>query len=59
MPKTRLQKQLSRKVGNKEYAKWVVVLPPSIIEELSWNAGDALKHEINNGKLVLSKEKTI
>ena len=32
----KLQKQLSRKVGDVKYAKWVLVIPPSLIEELKW-----------------------
>ena len=32
----KLQKQLSRKVGDTEYAKWVLVALPAIIKELSW-----------------------
>jgi antitoxin component of MazEF toxin-antitoxin module len=57
VPKTKLQKQLSRKVGNKEYAKWVLVIPPSVIYKLDWNEGDGIKHAIRGQNLVLFKER--
>ena len=37
-----LQKQLSRRIGNTEYAKYVIVVPPSIVKELKWKDGDEL-----------------
>ena len=39
----KLQKQLSRKVGDVKYAKWVLVIPPNIIEELKWKEGQELE----------------
>ena len=51
----RLQKQLSRKVGNTEYAKWVLVVPPKIVEELKWKEGQELEGEIKDNKLVVKK----
>ena len=56
MPKIRLQKQLSRKVGNKEYAKWVITIPPKQIRVLGWEEGEFLEGEIINQELVLRKE---
>ena len=50
----RLQKQLSRVVEDKEYAKWIIVIPPSTIEEIGWKEGDWLKEEIQ-GKTLLIK----
>ena len=49
----KLQKQLSRKIEGKEYAKWVIVVPPSKVEELGWKEGQELKERINGDKLVL------
>ena len=49
----KLQKQLSRKVKDKEYPKWVVTIPPSEIEKLEWKEGQELELEINGKKLVL------
>lgn len=52
----RLQKQLSRKVGNKEYPKWVITIPPKQIETLRWTEGEFLESEINDQELVIQKE---
>jgi len=51
----KLQKQLSRKVKDVEYAKWVLVIPPDIIEELKWKEGQELKAEIKENRLVVKK----
>ena len=51
----KLQKQLSRKVGDVEYAKWVLVIPPNIIEKLKWKEGQELKAEIKENRLVVKK----
>jgi len=51
----KLQKQLSRKVGNVEYDKWVLVVPPNVIEELKWKEGQELKVEIKETTLVVIK----
>jgi len=47
----RLQKQLSRRFGGKEYAKWVVVLPPRVVRELGWKEGQELKSQIDGRTL--------
>lgn len=49
----RLQKQLSRKAGTTEYAKWVLVIPPATIAQLNWQEGQELKDETKNGSLLL------
>jgi len=51
----KLQKQLSRKVGDTEYVKWVLVIPPNIIEELKWKEGQELEAKIKENKLVIEK----
>ena len=51
----KLQKQLSRKVGDVEYAKWVLVIPPNIIEELKWKEGQEVEAEIKENKLIMKK----
>jgi len=53
----KLQKQLSRKVGNEEYAKWVVVIPPEKIKELGWKEGVELEVDPKQGKLTLKPKK--
>lgn len=44
----KLQKQISRKIGNKEYPKWVLVIPPNIIEEAGLRDGDELKPRVES-----------
>jgi len=44
-PDVKLQKQLSRHFGGREYAKWVVVLPPKIVKQLGWREGMELMAE--------------
>ena len=51
----KLQKQLSRKVGNTEYAKWVIVIPPETIKELEWKEGQELEAEVKDNKLTIKK----
>ena len=58
MPKMRLQKQLSRKVGNKEYPKWVITIPPKQIKTLGWTEGEFLGSEVSNQGLVIRREDT-
>lgn len=55
----KLQKQLSRKVGNEEYAKWVVVIPPEKIKEAEWKEGQELDVEVKNGKISLRPKKRL
>jgi antitoxin component of MazEF toxin-antitoxin module len=49
----KLQKQLSRKVGEKKYTKWVIAIPPKQIEALGWNEGQSLESDIANKQLVV------
>ena len=52
----KLQKQMSRKIGNTEYAKWVLVIPPKIVEEAKLKEGEELKIEVKNNKLIIEKD---
>lgn len=52
----KLQKQLSRKVGSKEYPKWVITIPPKQIKALGWKEGEYLESEINNQELIIQRE---
>jgi antitoxin component of MazEF toxin-antitoxin module len=52
----RLQKQLSRKVGNKEYAKYVAVIPPKIVKEVRLKEGDELTMRVENKKIIIEKK---
>lgn len=49
----RLQKHRNRKIGNKEYSKWEVIIPPSTVEKLGWTDGQELMGEIQGKKLKL------
>jgi bifunctional DNA-binding transcriptional regulator/antitoxin component of YhaV-PrlF toxin-antitoxin module len=49
----RLQKQMSRKIGKTEYAKYVVVIPPKAVEELCWKEGEELEFIIKDKKLII------
>jgi hypothetical protein len=51
----KLQKQSSRKVNGKEYAKWVVVIPPKVISKLKWVNGENLLPSITNDGLLIQK----
>ncbi len=51
-----LQKQLSKKVGDKEYAKYVIVIPSKLVEELGWKVGGELEAEVKKGKLIIEKD---
>ena len=53
----KLQKQLSRKVGKKEYPKWVVTIPPETIQEIGWKEGIELEMAIKDDKLTLKPKK--
>lgn len=51
-----LQKQLSKRIGDKEYSKYVIVVPPRIVERLGWEEGEELEAEIKGGRLIIEKE---
>lgn len=52
----KLQKQISRKTKNKEYAKYVVVIPENKIKEAELREGDELEINVKKGKIVLNKK---
>ena len=52
----KLQKQLSQKIGDKEYPKYTVVIPPKQIGELGWEQGAELKGTVKGKRLVLEPE---
>jgi hypothetical protein len=43
----KLQKRFNRRIGNKEYSKWVVVLPNNFVTELDWKEGMELDGQTN------------
>jgi len=53
--KVKLQKQTTRKIGDIEYSKWVITIPPDQIEKLKWLEGDNLDSKAENKNLVVKK----
>ena len=53
----KLQKQLSRKVEDKEYPKYVVTIPPKHIEKVGWKKGTELIAVVEEGAIVLRPKK--
>lgn len=51
----KLQSQVSRKVGNKEYKKSWIVIPQKLLKKLNWKTGQELKGNIKKDKLVIEK----
>ena len=49
----KLQKQLSRKVGDVSYPKYVITIPPKDIEKVGWKEGTELEAIVENGRIVL------
>lgn len=49
----KLQKQLSRKVDDIKYPKYVITIPPKQIEEAGWKEGIELIAIVEDGKIVL------
>jgi len=49
----KLQKHLSRKVGDKEYSKYVAVFPLELIEKSYFKEGDELEAKAEKGKIII------
>ena len=49
----KLQKQVSRVIDGKEYYKWVVIIPPSHIEQLGWDEGMELTSEVRGNAIII------
>lgn len=54
-----LQKQLSRKVGNTEYAKYVIVIPPEEIKKIGWRVGEELSIDIRHKKAIITSKENV
>lgn len=53
----KLQKQLSRKVGDKEYAKYVLVIPPKMVKEAGLKEGQEFELRIKDDRIILEKKR--
>lgn len=51
----KLQKQLSKKRGEKKYYRYVINIPSKIVKKLGFKAGDELKGNIKKDKLIIGK----
>jgi len=51
----KLQSQVSRKVGDKEYKKFWIVISKKIIKKLGWKTGQELEGNIKKDKLIIGK----
>lgn len=52
----RLIKQHGRKYGDKDYFKYILVVPNKLIEKLKWKGGEDLEAEIKDNKLIIEKD---
>ncbi len=52
---TQIQKQLSRRTDDKEYSKYVVVIPLDKLKEAGLKEGDELTIMTGKGKVLLKK----
>jgi hypothetical protein len=53
----KIQKQLSKKRGNKIYHKFVVVIPEDKIQDAGFKEGDELIAEAKKGEIKLIRKK--
>lgn len=49
----RLQDELNRRVGDKEYRKWFVNLSKEHVEKLQWKKGQELDARVRGRSLIL------
>ena len=52
-----IQKQVSKKVGDKVYYKYVLVIPNQIIREMGVGGGEEFDAEAGKGELNLKKKR--
>mgnify|MGYP001053255941 CR=1 FL=1 len=49
----RLLRQVSRLVGDNEYCKWVIIVPPHQVEELGWKEDEELESHVKSKSLLI------
>lgn len=52
----KIQKQLSKKRGDKVYHKYVVVIPEQALKDAHFKQGDELKAVVKKGEIKLSRK---
>ena len=53
----RLQKRVNRRVGDKEYLKYYVDIPPEKIKESGWKEGQELEFQMKGDRLTIKPKK--
>lgn len=54
----RIQRQKTRKVGDTEYYKYVIVVPESFIKKADFKEGDIVStHVLGKGRIMFKREK--
>lgn len=57
MTSMKLQKHISRKIGNKEYLKYVIVIPKEDIDKLGWKDKQELQLTIKGPNAIIKPKK--
>jgi len=57
MTSMKLQKHISRKIGNKEYLKYVIVIPKEDVDTLGWKDKQELSLTISGNKATIKPKK--
>ena len=52
----KLIKQHGRKYKDKDYFKYIIVIPNKLLKQLKWKKGDYLNAKIKNNKLIIEKK---
>jgi len=52
----KIRNDVSKKVGNKIYPKYVIVIPEKILKEAGFKQGDKLEAEYKKGEINLRKK---
>lgn len=55
----KIQKQLSKKRGDKIYHKYILNIPKEILEKSGFKEGDELQAEAKKGEIKLRKEEKL
>lgn len=53
----KLQRQVAYKYKDKIHYKYVIIVPQNLVNNLGWEAGQELKLEIRDTKLVIALKK--
>lgn len=51
----KLQRIVSRKVGNKTYYKWQITIAAEDVDATGWKEGDELESQAKSGLMVIKK----